>query len=91
MGKLIQFQHPGNYRLIDVDGQLYRFPKDQEIPFEAALMQDDIMDMPGLWAHPRYNERAKKDIAELSKRLLREVNKEIKRRKDTKKGGHDNP
>lgn len=60
MGRLIQFQHPGNYVLIDVDGQLYRFPKDREIPFEAALMQDDIMNMPGLWAHPRYNERAKK-------------------------------
>ena len=59
MGKLIQLRHPGNYRLIDVDGQLYRFPKDQEIPFEAALMRDDIVDMPGLWAHPMYNGRLK--------------------------------
>ena len=63
MGKVIPFQHPGNYRLIDVNGKLYRFPKGQEIPWEAALMRDDIMDMPGLWAHPRYNEEAKKVIA----------------------------
>lgn len=61
-GKLILFKHPGDYRLIDVDGKLYRFTKDREIPWEAALMQDDIMDMPGLWAHPRYNERAKKVV-----------------------------
>ncbi len=59
MGKLIPFQHPGDYRLIDVDGQLYRFPKDRKIPFEAALMRDDIRNMPGLWAYPRYNEKAK--------------------------------
>lgn len=59
MNKVIPFQHPGNYRLIwvEVDGKLYRFPKDKEIPFEAALMRDDIMNMPGLWAHPMYNGR----------------------------------
>jgi hypothetical protein len=57
MGKLVPFRHPGNYCLIDVAGQLYRFPKDRKIPFEAMLMRDDIMHMPGLWAHPMYNGR----------------------------------
>jgi len=62
MGKLIPFRHPGNYRLIDVDGQLYRFPIGQPIPKEASLLNENIMDMPGLWSHPRYNERAKKRL-----------------------------
>jgi hypothetical protein len=62
MGKLIQFQHPGNYSLIVIDGQYYRFSKDQPIPKEATFLEDDIMNMPGLWSHPRYNEKAKKVI-----------------------------